>query len=127
MAKRNTKSIFSADFCKAVKGAVDNYLERDDYGDNCVNAFSLATEKEVAKAFPVENTERLRLLVMTVVAAGEIPGLALRKGRNGGIYRVKTTKARKPRAKAPAEPANETKPETTTEAPAEETAQAANA
>jgi len=98
------KNIFSSDFVSAVKASVDVYLERDDVGDNCINAFSLGLE-EVFKDFREAdgeelNPDRLRLMIMSVVSTGQVPSLAIRKGRNGGIYRVKPAAVRKPVAKA---------------------------
>jgi hypothetical protein len=86
MAKSN--NLFSSEFVKAIKTALNDKIEKGDF-DTCVSAESVATHKAVAKAFVVKNTSRLKLMVMTAVFAGQIAGFDSRKGRDGGIHRVK--------------------------------------
>lgn len=123
---KNTKStsVFSSAFHKVIKDGLDTYLEKDDF-ENCVSAYGLSVDKDVVKAakeMGITNQKRLELLIMSAVAFDDISGVASRRGQNGGLHRVKVTRARKPATKKDKAPANETKPAETetpevTEAP----------
>lgn len=130
MAKNNTptKKFFgNNDFAKAIQEAVDIYLERDDLGDNCVNAYSLSLEKDVWKDFPKLHPERLRLMIMTAVSTDTVPGLSSRRGKSGGIYRTKAKAVRKPASKKTGKAANETSAPAATNTTATETTEVKSA
>jgi hypothetical protein len=105
---RHTRSnkLFSSDFVKAIKAAVNDHLDKTDM-ETCVSADTIASHKAVAKAFSVTHPVRLRLLVQTAVSEGQVSGLSSRQGRVGGIHRV-TVKAKPVTKKTTAKVENDT-------------------
>lgn len=113
---KNSKTlpVFSSDFVRVTKEAVDAWLELNDVGENCVPATELAEEKcfklfreaDGSKIHP----KRLTLMIMSVVSTGQVPGLSIRKGRHGGIFRTKASRAvvsKKPVVNTTVVPAND--------------------
>lgn len=84
MTKENRKSPFSKELCRAIAKAVRE-LGTDGY---CISSAEVAKALKKTKMFTVEHPDILRLLVAQAVSTGAVPGLASRKGRDGGIYSV---------------------------------------
>ncbi len=138
MAKNNTKTAATKtftmfkDLTPLITKAVDEHLHLDDL-ENCVSAYGIVNSSAFSKV-KIKTTngkpldaERLRLLVMTAVALGEVPGVDSRLGRNGGIFRTKVKRApkaaKKPAVKTTTKAANTPKKKAATEKPAETTAE----
>lgn len=139
MAKNNTKTAATKtftmfkDLTPLITKAVDEHLHLDDL-ENCVSAYGIVNSSAFSKV-KIKTTngklldaERLRLLVMTAVALGEVPGVDSRLGRNGGIFRTKVKRApkaaKKPAVKTTTKAANAPKKKSSaTEKPAAETAE----
>lgn len=78
----STTSIFSAAFTRAIRSIINDHVESDDY-HTAVSSLLIAEELE-----PEYGTaEYIRPLVIAAVSSGSIKGLAIRKGRSGGVYR----------------------------------------
>lgn len=76
-------AIFSTAFVKAVKAVMASRVDADEYYE-CVPAGDIATDLE-----PEWGTaDALRPLVIALVNSGQVPGLAIRKGRDGGVFRI---------------------------------------
>ena len=90
--KNMRKPIFSEEFVEAIQSSVDEWLELDDFGDNCVTALDLRDEKDfdcfVERDGSEIHPQRMRLLIMSCVSTGQVDGLDIRRGIGGGVHRI---------------------------------------